>query len=193
MADGATSGNSSSKSLMWMTAALFAGMGVLLTGGLFLAGRVMRSMGIRSSLGSTTVQTKQGTYRLEREREVGPPVPMYPGAALVVASDETTAQDAKDAENGMTRVLYQSGDARDVVDQWYGDHLPKEFRRHDAGESPLPDIFRDARVADSDIAYAAERGGHTRILTLSLDSAGTKITIIRIDKPEQSDPNQPQP
>jgi hypothetical protein len=194
MADGAISGNSSSsKSLMWMTAALFAGMAALLVGGLFLAGRVIRSVGIRSSVGPQTVRTQNGVYQLEREREVGPPVPMYPGATLVIASDESAAQSVKDAENGTAKVIYVSNDPRDMVDQWYGDHLPKGFERYDASTAPFPDFFQEAGVRDTDIAYSAEKNGHTRIVELSVNPSGTKITIIRIDKPEANDSNPPQP
>ncbi|HUI75423.1 MAG TPA: hypothetical protein VLX32_10775 [Candidatus Acidoferrum sp.] len=195
MAEGSVSGgSSSSKSLMWMTAALFAGMAVLLVGGLFLAGRVVRSYGIRASLGSTTVQTKQGTYRLEREREVGPAVPMYPHASLVVPDDDAAVQAAKDAENGIARVTYESDDSRDFIDKWYQDHLPQGFERHDA-ETPRTEILMAAGVQDSDIAFGATKNGHTRVVVLSEMTGGTtKISIVRIERPEpaDSDPAPPQ-
>jgi hypothetical protein len=185
MAEGSVSGNSSSsKSLMWMTAALFAGMAVLLVGGLFLAGRVVRSFGIRASLGGPqTVQTKQGTYRLEREKEVGPAVPLYPHASLVVPDDDAAVLEAKDAEKGIGRVTYESDDSRDFIDKWYQDHLPQVFERHSA-ETPLTADLTSARVQDNDIAFSATKNGHTRIVVLSEIAAGTKISIVRMDKPE---------
>jgi hypothetical protein len=187
MAEGSVSGgSSSSKSLMWMTAALFTGMGVLLTGGLFLAGRVVRSFGIRASLGSTTVQTQQGTYRLEREREVGPAVPMYPHASLVMPDDDAAVQEAKDAQNGIARVTYESEDSRDFIDKWYQDHLPQGFERHDE-ETPRSEILIAARVQDTDIAFDATKGGHTRVLVLSETPGGTRISIVRIERPEPAD------
>jgi Iap family predicted aminopeptidase len=118
---------------------------------------------------------------------------MYPGATLVVASDESAAQSAKDAENGTAKVIYISNDPRDMVDEWYGDHLPKVFQRYDASTAPLPDLFRQAGVKDTDIAYSADKNGHTRIVELTTSSTGTKITIIRVDRPEDSDSNPPQP
>ncbi|HUL14765.1 MAG TPA: hypothetical protein VLV88_02120 [Terriglobales bacterium] len=195
MAEGSVSGSgsSSSKSLMWMTAALFAGMAVLLTGGLFLAGRVVRSYGIRASLGSNTVQTKQGTYRLEREREVGPAVPMYPHASLVVPGDDEAAQAAKDAQNGIARVIYESDDSTEFIDKWYQDHLPQGFERHDA-ETPRSEILTAAGVRDNDIAFDATKNGHTRVVVISeLMGGTTKISIVRIERPEPADSNPATP
>lgn len=188
MADAASSGSSSSKSLMWMTAALFAGMAVLLVGGLFLATRVVRSLGIRNSLGSGSVQTQRGTYRLEREREVGPPVPMYPHAALVVPGDDAAEQSVKDGESGITRVIYQSEDSRDFIDKWYQDRLPQGFERHDS-EAPRTKEMLIAGVPDKAIAYDAIKGAHTRILALTENLGGTQISIIRMDKPDAADAN----
>jgi hypothetical protein len=68
------------------------------------------------------------------------------------------------------------------VDSWYSKHLSPDFTRHDAGEKPLPDIFHDARVSDDDVAFVAERNQKVRIVALSLDSGGTKISLIRYDK-----------
>jgi hypothetical protein len=71
------------------------------------------------------------------------------------------------------------------VDSWYAKHLSTEFQRHDAGEKPLPEVFQNVRVSDSDIAFVAERGQQVRIVTLSLDAGGTKIELIRLDKPSE--------
>jgi hypothetical protein len=191
MADAPASSSSSSKSLMWMSVALFGGMAVLLGGGLFLAGRVVRSVGMSASAGPNVVRTPAGGLRVEREKEVGPGIPMYPHASLVIPGDREAAQAAKDAENSTTRVIYLTTDPRDLVDQWYQDHLAKDFQRHEAGETPQPDVFRDARVSGDDITFLAERENHTRIVALTMDAAGTRITLIRIDKPSAEDSGQP--
>lgn len=191
MADAPASGSSSSKSLMWMSVALFGGMAVLLGGGLFLAGRVVRSVGMSASAGPNVVRTPGGGLRVEREKEVGPGIPMYPHASLVIPGEKEAVQAAKDAENNTTRVVYLTTDPRDLVDQWYQDHLAKDFQRHDAGETPQLDVFRDARVSGDDIAFLAERESHTRIVALTMDATGTRITLIRIDKPSAEDSSQP--
>jgi len=74
---------------------------------------------------------------------------------------------------------------RDFVDQWYTKHLSAEFQRHDAGETPLPEIFHNVNVSGSDIAFVAERGQRVSIVALSLDAAGTKISLIRFEKPAE--------
>src|SRR5580704_16542965 len=61
MAEGSVSGNSSSsKSLMWMMIGLFCGLAVLLASGLFVASRVVRSMGLAAATAKETLRTPGG-------------------------------------------------------------------------------------------------------------------------------------
>jgi hypothetical protein len=183
MAEGSSSGNSSSsKSLLWMMIGLFTGLGILLAGGLFLASRAVRSMGLSAASARDTVRTPGGGFRLEKETEVGPSLPIYPRSSLVVPDDDTAAAAIKQAQNGIETSTYHTTDTRDFVDEWYGKHLSPEFSRRDAGARPVPAIFNDARVSDSDIAFVAEREQMVRIVALSLDSGGTKISLIRFKK-----------
>jgi hypothetical protein len=183
MAEGSVSGNSSSsKSLMWMMIGLFVGLAILLAGGLFLASRVVRSLGLSAASAKDTVRTPGGSFRLEKETEVGPGLPVYPRSSLVVPDDDTAAAAIKQAQNGIQISTYHTTDMRDFVDEWYGKHLSPEFARRDAGAKPVPAIFGDANVADNDIAFVAERDQMVRIVALSLDSGGTKISLIRFSK-----------
>jgi hypothetical protein len=183
MAEGSTSGNSSSsKSLMWMMIGLFTGLAVLLAGGLFLASRVVRSMGLSAASAKDTVRTPGGSFRLEKETEVGPGLPVYPRSSLVVPDDDAAAAAIKQAQNGIQTSTYHTTDTRDFVDEWYSKHLSPEFTRRDAGDKPAPAIFNDARVSESDLAFVAEREQMVRIVALSLDSGGTKISLIRFSK-----------
>ena len=183
MAETPAGESSSSKSLLWMMIAFFAGISVLLGGGMFLASRIMRTAGLSASMNKDTVRTPIGSYRMEKEGAVGPGLPLYPHASLILPGEEASAEAIQNAKRGMDAVNYHSPDLRDSVDNWYAKHLGPEFKRHDAGELPLPDIFRDARVSDNDIAFVAERGQQVRIVALSLDANGTKIALIRFDKP----------
>lgn len=183
MAEGSTSGNSStSKSLMWMMIALFAGLAVLLAGGLFVASRVVRSMGLSAASAKDTIRTPGGSFRLEKENEVGPGLPVYPRASLIVPDDAAAAAAVKEARNGIDTSSYHTTDSRDFVDSWYTKHLSAEFTRHDAGDKPVAAIFNDTRVSENDIAFVAEREQMIRIVALSLDSGGTKISLIRFAK-----------
>jgi hypothetical protein len=166
-----------------MMIALFAGVGVLLGGGMFMASRVIRSLGLSASTNKDTLKVPGGSLRLQKESEMGPGLPVFPGATLVLPGEEATKEALKKAGDGLSTVLYHTADSRAVVDNWYAGHLGPEFARHDAGENPLPEIFRDTRVSDSDIAFVAERGKQVHIVALSLDSEGTRISLIRFDRP----------
>ena len=183
MADSSATGNSSSsKSLMWMMIALFVGLGAMLGGGLFLANRMVGSFGLATASSKDTIRTPNGNFRLEKQNEAGPTLPVYPNATLVLPNEKTAALAMQERKQGITAVTYQTRDTRDSVDIWYSKNLGPEFARHDAGDKPLPEIFRDTHVSDSDIAYLAERGRQVRIVALTLDATGTSISLLRFDK-----------
>lgn len=192
MAEGSTSGNSSSsKSLMWMMVALFAGLGALLAGGLFIASRVVRSMGLASASAKDTVRTPEGSFRVEKDTLAGPGLPVYPRASLIVPGESSATADMKEAQSGIETSTYHTTDSREFVDDWYSKHLSPDFTRHDAGQKPLPDIFREARVSEDDVAFVAERNQKVRVVALSLDSGGTKISLIRYDKAKPAPAAEP--
>ncbi len=192
MAEGSSSGNSSSsKSLMWMMVGLFTGLAILLAGGLFLASRVVRSLGLSAASARDTIRTPGGSFRLEKETEVGPGLPVYPRSSLVVPDDDTAAAAIKQAQSGIETSTYHTTDTRDFVDEWYSKHLSPEFTRRESGANTAPAIFTDSRVSDSDIAFVAERDQMVRIVALSLDSGGTKISLIRFKK--SSGTSEPSP
>lgn len=201
MGKGSVSGNaSSSKSLLWMMIGLFGGVAILLGSGLFLASRVVRSMSLSAASAKDTVRTPGGSFRVEKQTEVGPGLPVYPRSSLVVPEEDATTA-IKQAQNGIETSTYHTTDTRDFVDSWYTKHLSPEFTRKDAGEKSGPAILSDARVSDNDIAFVAEREQMVRIVALSLDSGGTKISLIRFSKaspasaesPAAAQPTPPQP
>jgi len=192
MAEGSTSGNSSSsKSLMWMMIGLFTGLAILLAGGLFLASRVVRSMGLSAASAKDTVRTPAGSFRLEKETEIGPGLPVYPRSSLIVPDDAAAATAVKQAQSGVETSTYHTTDTRDFVDSWYTKHLSPEFTRHDVGDKAVPEIFSDPSASDNDIAFVAEREQMVRIVSLSLDSGGTKISLIRFSKSSPASAESP--
>jgi hypothetical protein len=197
MAEGSSSGNSSSsKSLMWMMIGLFTGLAILLASGLFVASRVVGSMGLSAASPKDTVRTPGGNFRLEKETEVGPGLPVYTRSSLIVPDDAAAAAAVRQAQSGIETSTYHSNDTRDLVDQWYRKHLSPEFTRRDAGERPVPAIFSEARISDNDIAFVAEREQMLRIVALSEDSGGTRISLIRFSKSSPTStasPAAPQP
>ncbi|HZC66734.1 MAG TPA: hypothetical protein VE545_09190, partial [Candidatus Dormibacteraeota bacterium] len=103
--------SSSSKSLMWMTLALFAGFGVMLGGGLFIAKRLAQTMGLAAATGNkNTLRTPIGAFRMEREDQVGPGLPVYPRASLEVPGNEAVSEALNDSKNGVIVVAYHTDD-----------------------------------------------------------------------------------
>src|SRR6267142_894071 len=85
MARSASSGeSSSSKSLFFMMAAIFCGFGILLSAGLVMTSRVIHALQLRSEGDKSIVRTPLGDYRVEKAKEVGPGLPVYPQASLVL-------------------------------------------------------------------------------------------------------------
>jgi hypothetical protein len=192
MAEGSVSGSSSSsKSLMWMMIGLFTGLGILLAGGLLVASRVVGSMGLSAASAKDTVRTPGGSFRLEKETEVGPGLPVYPRSALIVPDDAAAAAAVKQAQSGIEASTYHTNDTRDFVDEWYSKHLSPEFTRRDAGKMSVPAIFSAVRVSDNDIAFVAQREQMVRIVALSVDSVGTRISLIRFSKSSPTSTESP--
>jgi hypothetical protein len=184
MAESSASGNSSqSKSLLYMMVGFFVGITILLGGGLLLVSKVIHSVALSINASDrNTVHTQGGSFRLQNQNQVGPGLPVYPRASLELPEASSIGTSMKQAENGVTVSTYHTADLRDFVDNWYSQHLSPEFKRRDSGDKPVPEIFKDTNVSDSDIAFVAERGAQTRIVALSLDEGGTKISLIRVDK-----------
>jgi len=190
VADGVTGNSYSSKSLLWMTVGLFGAMAVLLGGSFFLAGRVMRSAGLVSSNDGKTMHTPLGSLRIEREKQIGPILPVYPNGSLIIPSQQEAIKEAQEAKSGITRTSYQANDDADLVDHWYQDHLSSEFKRRGPGESLMPEIFKQLNIAESTIAFVADRKGLTRVVTLVPDARGVQISLIRLDQPGAIKPDE---
>ena len=43
-------------------------------------------------------------------------------------------------------------------------------------------MLKDARVSDEDITFVAERDQLVRIVSLTMDAGGTKISLVRLNK-----------
>ena len=193
MADGVTGNSYSSKSLLWMTLGLFGSMGVLLGGSFFLAGRVMRSAGLVSSNDGKTMHTPLGSLRIEREKQIGPILQVYPNGTLVIPDQHEAFKEAQEARSGITRTVYQADDDPDLVDRWYQDHLSAEFKRRGLGESLMPDIFKQLNIANSTVAFVADRSGLTRVVALVPNPRGVQISLIRFDQPGAVKPDDSSP
>lgn len=174
--------SSSSKSLLWMMIALFCGLGILLGGGIFTASRVLRSMQFRAMGEKLTVHTPAADLRVEKTNEVGPGLPIYPHASLVLPGENVGTATPGGNQAEVQAVTYHTNDIRDIVESWYLGHLGAEFVRHDAGDKVFPEAFREARISDDYITFVGERSEQVRIAAMAPDSTGTKITLVRFTK-----------
>jgi hypothetical protein len=177
------SGNSStSKSLMFMMIALFIGIAILLGGGLFLAGRVIRSAGLSASSSKDTVRLPMGNLRVEQPGKTGPGLPVYPNSSMEMPGENSLADAVKDVKANMSSTTYITSDTRGTVEQWYLQHLGQEYVRHEAGEKPFPEILTLARVKEDSVSFIAERGQQVRIVSLSEADGKTTISLLHLEK-----------
>jgi hypothetical protein len=173
----------SSKSLLFMMVAMTCGVCVLLGAGLLMASRVINALGLRSSSDKTTVRTPIGDYRLEKAQQVGPGLPVYPQATLVLPGAEAARLSENESDQPqVVSSIYHTNSSREYVLNWYLEHLSAEFVRQDSGPKKLPEEFRNARVLDDDIIFVGERGDQIRMVDLRQDDTGTKITLLRSSK-----------
>jgi hypothetical protein len=177
MSEGTTNGTS--KSLFWMTSGFVAGLALLLGGAFFMASRVVNAFQMANEGEKSVIRTAQGEFRLERPNQIGPGLPVYPGAILVLPTHVSKLDVAQKSDDGPVAASYHSTDSHSAIDMWYRDHLSKEFHRYDLTQEQLPEIFRSPRISAGNEAFVAARGSELRIVTLAADPTGTKITLGR--------------
>lgn len=187
-----TSGGApSSKSLLFMMVAMTLGFSVLLGGGLLMASRVIHTLGLRESSDKTTMRTPLGDFRVEKAREVGPGLPVYPQATMILPGTQAAHVPQNNDLPQVVASSYYSNSSREYVANWYLEHLSPEFVRQDSGPKHLPEAFRDSHISNDDIAFVGERGDQIRVVALTQDDAGTKITLLRSSiKPPEPPPAQ---
>jgi hypothetical protein len=187
-------GAPSSKSLLFMMIAMTCGFCVLLGAGLLMASRVIGALGLRAGSDKTTVRTPLGEFRVEKAKEVGPGLPVYPAAILVLPGAAAAHLPSSDDQPQVISSTYHANSSREYVANWYVEHLSPEFARQDAGPKKLPEAFRDSHISDDDIAFVGERGDQVRVVALAMEDTGTKITLLRsYTKPPAQTPATAQP
>jgi hypothetical protein len=182
MAQSSTGENSSSTSLPWITLAAICAMGILFGAGILVSSRVLSSMTPPPGPHNLTVHTPVADLRIEKRNEVGPGLPLYPHAALLVAGTSTSEAlpTAKHPRSELT--TYYTDDVPPLVDSWYLQHLGSEFVRHQVGEPGAPPELDEVRATTDSIAFLGQRGDQVRIVTLASNSTGTSITFVRFTK-----------
>ena len=177
-----------------MMIAMACGFSILLGGALLMTSRVINALGLRAGSDKTTVRTPLGEFRVEKAREVGPGLPVYPAAALVLRGSADAHVPLDDDRPQVMASTYHSNASREFVANWYLEHLSPEFARQDSGPKKLPPVLRDSQIPDDDIAFVGERGDQVRAVSLATEDTGTKITLLRsFTKPPAPAPAPPSP
>ena len=177
-----SAGAPASKSLLFMMIGLMCGLSLLLSAGLITASSVIRAMRLRASSDKATVRTPIGEFRLEKASEVGPGLPVYPQASLVLPGGPAPRLVNDNDHSQLVVSFYHANTSREFIVSWYLEHLSSEFVREDPGPKNLPDVFRNLQISDNDIVLLGERGGQVRGVALASDDTGTKITLLRAAK-----------
>lgn len=175
-------GAPASKSLLFMMIAITCGFSVLLGAGLLTASRVIRSLQLRAASDKTTVRTPLGEFRLEKAKEVGPGLPVYPQASLVLPGEGAPVARAEGSQPQVVSSTYHTTSSREFVVNWYLEHLSAEFVRQGSGPKNVPGIFHDSHISDDDVIFVGERGDQVRVVSLASNDAGTTITLLRSAK-----------
>ena len=179
----ASSGAPASKSLLFMMIAMTMGFCVLVGAALLTASRVIHSLRLRAGSDKHTVQTPLGEFRLQKAQDVGPGLPVYPEASLVLPGASDPLKLANGNQPQAVSSIYHANASREFIVDWYVEHLSPEFVRQDAGPKSLPDVFHDSHISDDDIVFVGERGDQVRLVSLTSDNTGTTITLLRGAKP----------
>ena len=165
-----------------------------------MASRVIHALQLRAEGDKTTVPTPLGDFRVEKAQQVGPGLPVYPQASLVLPGGAPLHLPADDNQPQVVASTYHTNSSREYVVNWYLEHLSPEFVRQDAGPKNLPEVFHESHISDDDITFVGERGDQVRVVSLAAEELGTKITLLRSAKspaqvptPSQAEPPSQSP
>jgi hypothetical protein len=177
--------DSSFKSLPWMKLALSCGLALLIGGGIYMTSHLGRALQFYTPSSEGTVRTGDGDWRVERPSEVGPGLPVYPEASLVLAERGGLPTGPKHNQAEVYTAIYHSTDPSEFVNDWYLKHLGPEFAPNSGSDQEIPGILLDARISDKDVTFVGERGDQIRIVAIAVDSTGTEIKLVRSTKREK--------
>jgi hypothetical protein len=165
-----------------MMLAMVCAVGILLGAGIAVSSRVLSSMSSPAGAGSLTAHTATADFRVEKLNDVGPGLPLYPHAVLLLPGTEGGEATPQKPHVQLQTTGYYTEDMRDLVDSWYLQHLGTEFVRHKVGDPQAPDELSEVTVPSDSVVFVGKRGDQVRLVTLTSNSSGTRITLVRFAK-----------
>jgi hypothetical protein len=171
--------DSSFKSFPWMKLALFGGLALLVGGGIYMTSRLGSALQFHPAGTEATARTAEGDWRVERPSEVGPALPVYPEASLVLGGRGGIPTGPKHNQSEVYTTIYHSTDPSEFVNDWYLKHLGPEFAANSGADRQIPGILLDASISGKDTTFVGERGDQVRIVAIATDSTGTEIKLVR--------------
>ena len=141
-----------------------------------MSSRLARAVQIHPAANDQVIRTPGGDWRIERPNEIGPGLPVYPEASLVLPDHSARSAEPKGRPAELQSVAYHTSDPSDVVESWYVGHLGPEFVRN-AGES-LSDVPTGVLPPKNDTTFIGKRGNQIRIAAITADATGTQITLV---------------
>ena len=174
-----SSAGASSNSVLWMMVAVVCVIVVLLGAGIFASSRVISSISAPAGSGNLTAHTPSTDFRVQHVNDVGPGLPLYPHAVLLLPGTNGAEAAPQKSNPSLQTTTYYTEDTRDLVDSWYLQHLNSEFVRHTPGDAQTPPDLNEVTVPPDSIVFFGKRGNQIRMAILSPNSSGTKITLLR--------------
>ena len=162
--------------------AMTCGVCILVGGGFLMTSRLINTLALRNSSDKATVRTPLGDFRVDKAKEIGPTLPVYPASTLVLPGTDAARLPSSDSLPQVVTSTYHTNSSREYVANWYVEHLSPEFVRQDTGPKNLPEAFRESHISEDDIAFVGERADQIRVVVLGSDSMGTKIALLRSAK-----------
>jgi hypothetical protein len=182
MAQTSGAGSSYSKYVFWMMVALFCAIGIILGVAIHFSSRLLSSMGTRSGSDNLTVHTPTADFRVEKLNDIGPALPLYPHAVLLLPGTNAGEAMPQRRHAQLQTTTYYTEDTRELVDSWYLQHLGSEFVRQNVGDPQAPDELTEVAVPTDSVVFIGKRGDQVRMVTLTSNSSGTRITQVRFTK-----------
>jgi len=169
--------------IWWVLGILGGAVVLLIAAGLIFAGYFIRHVSVDESGKKVEIETPAGTLRVNNDETRPTGLPVYPGATPDKSEGtrvEFSAQNGADV--GVATESYTTSDDLDKVAAWYAEKLGPKYLRQSDTDATLH--THGPHGTKADVAFESKSGEGTRIVTLTKQSPGVEITLVRAGKKE---------